>query len=57
MIGQRLAEEYEKALFYLPPTLQEALRNIPEGEKARIQEIRLRAGRPLSVFDLSLIHI
>ena len=51
MIGQRLAEEYEKALFYLPPTLQEALRNIPEGEKARIQEIRLRAGRPLSVFD------
>lgn len=51
MRDQKLVEEYEKALFYLPPTLREALQSIPEGEKARIQEIRLRAGRPLSVFD------
>lgn len=51
MWEQKLAREYEKALEYLPPTLREALGNIPEGEKSRIQEIRLRAGRPVSVFD------
>lgn len=51
MREQKLAEEYEKALFYLPPTLREILQGVPEGEKSRIQEVRLRAGRPLSVFD------
>lgn len=51
MTGPGLAEEYEKAIYYLPPILQEALRRVPEREKSRIQEIRLRAGRPLSVFD------
>lgn len=54
MRDQKLAEEYEKALAYLPPTLREVLQGVPEGEKARIQEIRLRAGRPLSVFDGSV---
>lgn len=54
MWEQRLAQEYEKALLYLPPTLRDILQRIPEGEKPRIQEIRLRAGRPLSVFDGSV---
>ena len=52
MRDQKLAEEYEKALAYLPPALREVLQGVPEGEKARIQEIRLRAGRPLSVFEM-----
>lgn len=47
----RLAEEYEEAVRYLPPVLGDVLRRVPEGERSRIQEIRLRAGRPLSVFD------
>ena len=46
-----LAAEYEEALFYLPPTLREVLERVPEGDKGRIREVRLRAGRPLSVYD------
>ena len=46
-----LAAEYQAALCYLPPMLREVLERVPEGEKSRIQEVRLRAGRPLSVFD------
>lgn len=48
---QRLAEEYQAALCYLPPDLRQVLEAVPEREKPRIQEVRLRAGRPLSVFD------
>lgn len=48
---EQLAAEYQAALSYLPPTLKQILEAIPEREKSRIQEIRLRAGRPLSVFD------
>lgn len=46
-----LAREYEQALCCLPPALREPLAAVPEREKHRLQEIRLRAGRPLSVFD------
>ena len=46
-----LAAEYEEALFYLPPILREVLERVPEGDKGRIREVRLRAGRPLSVYD------
>ncbi len=49
--SHNLAAEYQAALCYLPPMLREVLERVPEEEKARIQEIRLRAGRPLSVFD------
>lgn len=48
---KQLAEEYQAALAYLPPTLKQILEAVPEREQSRIQEIRLRAGRPLSVFD------
>lgn len=48
---QRLAAEYDEALRYLPTALGRMLAAVPEGEKPRIQEVRLRAGRPLSVFD------
>lgn len=51
MEQQRLAAEYQAALCYLPPVLQGVLAAVPEREKPRIQEVRLRAGRPLSVFD------
>lgn len=50
MEGQ-LAAEYQAALYYLPPTLRQILEAVPERERSRVQEIRLRAGRPLSVFD------
>ncbi len=44
-------EELEKALRLLPEQLAAALRKLPEGELARIQELRLRTGCPVSVFD------
>lgn len=50
MDGQ-LAAEYQAALCYLPPTLKQILEAVPEREQSRIQEIRLRSGRPLSIFD------
>lgn len=50
MDGQ-LAAEYRSALTYLPPALKQVLELVPEREQPRIQEIRLRSGRPLSVFD------
>lgn len=46
-----LSAEYTAALVYLPPTLRQILESVPERERSRVQEIRLRAGRPLSVFD------
>lgn len=50
-MDDHLAAEYQAALCYLPPTLRQILETLPEREQSRIQEIRLRAGRPLSVFD------
>lgn len=50
MDGQ-LAAEYQAALCYLPPTLRQILETVPEREQSRVQEIRLRSGRPLSVYD------
>lgn len=46
-----MPREYEESLQYLPQELQQVLGRIPEAEQQRIQEIRLRSGRPLSVFD------
>lgn len=48
---KQLAAEYQAALCYLPPTLKRVLEAVPEREQSLIQEIRLRSGRPLSVFD------
>lgn len=44
-------KEFSRAVSYLPESLRAPLERIPQEEKTRIQEVRLRAGRPLSVFD------
>ncbi len=46
-----MAREYEESLTYLPEELQLPLGRIAPEQQERIQEIRLRSGRPLSVFD------
>lgn len=38
-----------RALPYFPEVLQEPLRRMPTGEQERVQEIRLRANRPMQV--------
>ena len=38
---------FQKAIAVLPPALQETLNGIPDYEKRRVQEIRLRAGQPV----------
>ena len=46
-----MGEEFDRAVGWLPPELCRLLLTLPPGERARIQEVRLRAGRPLAVFD------
>ena len=46
-----LAGEFDRAVSYLPPSIRDLLQGLSEAEKARVQEVRLRSGRPLSVFD------
>ncbi len=45
------SREFDATLEYLPEQIAGRLRALPGEEKARIQEIRLRTGRPPSVFD------
>jgi len=46
-----LGNEYENSVSQLPPFLAGLLLSLPGDAKSRVQEIRLRINRPLSVFD------
>ena len=49
MQKNELAARYEQAAAILPSRLRKSALTLSEGEKAAAEEIRLRAGRPLSV--------
>ena len=49
MHKNELAARYEQAAAILPNRLRKVALGLSEGEKAAAEEIRLRAGRPLTV--------
>lgn len=46
-----MLQEYEESLTYLTEEIQAPLLRVAGDDREKIQEIRLRSGRPLSVFD------
>lgn len=48
---------YEKMLPFFPAVIAEPLAKIPKSEQIRVQEIRLRAGRPLQIISGGQAHI